>query len=297
MRTPGDHSSFFWPSGCSANILGLLLSFQNRIDLTTLVQVASENFDKKQKSRVAFTFVELLVVITLIAVLAALLFPGLSRVKAASYAAKCKSNLHQTGVALQMYVGDYNRYPSMLAGDGSFQTWADRLYPYAPLNWTNRSWHCPNYIANKGIVGYVKPPSGGGNFVIYTSYSYNAFGIAGLRGSPQLGLGLFPHSGTSEPEVQVPSEMYTVADARAFEKFNGFNGRVGLPGMNPYFRGRAETAPAHAQGYNILFADRHVSLVKRSDYLYPPRTAHSWNRDNQPHSEAWAPSTQWLVQR
>jgi len=192
MRTPGNHSSFLWPSGCSANILGLLLSFQDRIDLTTIVQVASENFDKKQRSRVAFTLVELLVVIALIAVLAALLFPGLSRVKAASYVVKCKSNLHQTGVALQMYVGDYNRYPSMLAGDGSFQTWADRLYPYAPLNWTNRSWHCPTYIANKGIVEYVKPPPEGGKYVISTSYSYNAFGIAGFAWFAPAWLGFIP---------------------------------------------------------------------------------------------------------
>jgi prepilin-type N-terminal cleavage/methylation domain-containing protein/prepilin-type processing-associated H-X9-DG protein len=262
--------------------------------------MAPEHFDRKQESQDAFTLVELLVVISLIAVLAALLFPGLSRVKAASYAAKCKSNLHQTGVALQMYVGDYNRYPSMLAGDGvpgSFQTWTDRLSPNAPLNWTNRSWHCPTYIANNGRVEYVKPPPEGGKYVIYTSYSYNAFGIAGWRGSPQLGLGLLPAWATSEPEVQVPSEMYTVADARAFEKFNGLDQRVGLEVMNPYFRGKAETAPSHAQGYNILFADCHVFLVKRSDYLYPSRTAHNWNRDNQPHSEAWAPSTQWLVQR
>ena len=30
-------------------------------------------------------------------------------------------------------------------------------------------------------------------------------------------------------------------------------------------------------------------------YLYPPRTAHNWNRDNQPHPETWAPTTQWMV--
>jgi hypothetical protein len=29
--------------------------------------------------------------------------------------------------------------------------------------------------------------------------------------------------------------------------------------------------------------------VKRSDYLFPPRTARNWNRDNQPHEEVWAP--------
>ncbi len=43
-------------------------------------------------------------------------------------------------------------------------------------------------------------------------------------------------------------------------------------------------------GYNIVFCDGHLSLVKRNDYLFPPRTARNWNRDNQPHPEAWAPT-------
>ncbi len=38
-------------------------------------------------------------------------------------------------------------------------------------------------------------------------------------------------------------------------------------------------------------------LVKRHGYLFPPRTAHHWNRDNLPHEEAWAPSSEWVVQR
>ena len=29
---------------------------------------------------------------------------------------------------------------------------------------------------------------------------------------------------------------------------------------------------------------------------YPPRTAHNWNRDNQPHPEVWKPRNQWEVQ-
>jgi hypothetical protein len=46
----------------------------------------------------------------------------------------------------------------------------------------------------------------------------------------------------------------------------------------------------------MLFGDGHVLLVNRSDYLFPPRTAHDWNRDNQPHPEAWAPRQMWAVQ-
>jgi prepilin-type processing-associated H-X9-DG protein len=48
-----------------------------------------------------------------------------------------------------------------------------------------------------------------------------------------------------------------------------------------------EAAPVHAPFYNVLFCDGHVSLVRRSDYLNVPSSAHHWNRDNQPHPETW----------
>src|SRR5438045_6233157 len=69
---------------------------------------------------VGFTLVELLVVIAVIAILAALLLPALAKAKASAQCAACKSNLRQLGIALTMYVGEYQKYPGpIMYEDGS----------------------------------------------------------------------------------------------------------------------------------------------------------------------------------
>src|SRR5690349_7005042 len=54
----------------------------------------------------AFTLVELLVVIAVIAIIAAMLLPSLARSKTSAYRAQCVSNARQLGLASQMYWDD-----------------------------------------------------------------------------------------------------------------------------------------------------------------------------------------------
>jgi len=69
-----------------------------------------------------FTLIEILVVIAIIVLLAAILFPVFSRAREKARATTCLSNMQQLGMAFQQYVQDAGRrYP----GAGQYQEWGN----------------------------------------------------------------------------------------------------------------------------------------------------------------------------
>jgi type II secretory pathway pseudopilin PulG len=71
-------------------------------------------------------------VIAIIAVLASLLAAALASAKNRADSIVCRSNLHQWGLALHMYMADYQAYPPYEVADNGWPplSWLDRLERY-----------------------------------------------------------------------------------------------------------------------------------------------------------------------
>jgi prepilin-type N-terminal cleavage/methylation domain-containing protein len=87
------------------------------------------------QSSAAFTLVELLVVVAVISVLAALLLPSLRQAKLSARRTECANNMRQVGIAAAIYQGDFQGFTPV-----SWKGWRMALLAYAG---DARVFHCP----------------------------------------------------------------------------------------------------------------------------------------------------------
>jgi prepilin-type processing-associated H-X9-DG protein/prepilin-type N-terminal cleavage/methylation domain-containing protein len=231
----------------------------------------------------AFTLVELLLVVAIIGVLAALLLPALAGLKKRAQRIQCVSNLRQDGISLQGFVADRHVYPLLrnraLSDDNdskNINSWVDALgghhYEAAGV------WRCP---AAQFPADHPAFP-----------YGYNAWGSSSGALLSDLGLGghTIPVPGSRlslappirEPEVLSPSGMMAIGDSFYGDDilFRGILRQLQSEGIG-------YAASRHQGRANVVFCDGHVEsptltlLFVDADDV----TLVRWNRDHQPHRD------------
>jgi prepilin-type N-terminal cleavage/methylation domain-containing protein/prepilin-type processing-associated H-X9-DG protein len=212
----------------------------------------------------AFTLIELLTVIAIIGILAAILIPTVGTVRKTAKGAHCVANLRQIGVAINLYPPDnkgyYPRLKFNYASDDNTKknnlTWAKALYPYIPTRNTSAKaltssiYLCPaeEYQPDPSATGVIQ------YMATYVLEKTNATDEGAPNG---------PRLASSIPN---PSRTFLLLDVKVAS-----NGEIpaggGGTGVN-FTEGQADMAAApegrkilsfrHKEGINVLFIDGHT---------------------------------------
>ncbi len=238
----------------------------------------------------AFTLIELLVVIAIIAVLAAILFPVFAQAREQARASVCTSNVRQIGMAVNLYLQDYDETLPIFyayntqAADGS-RAWAGDakhkgvevlILPYTK---DKQVFRCPN---DNGGPTLPDPTYGCPGLATYhacygSSYRFNHGSYSTVANESSQNN--FPYTSTTIvrlPLFDAPSETRIMRD-EMLPWFGTMDKYGYIPGYYQQW---------HVRGGGIVFADGHAKFVVNNGDFDKQVVCPAGGRSNDPDPNA-----------
>ncbi len=241
--------------------------------------IAMRSQKKSNQSCIGFTLIELLVVVAIIAVLVAILLPGLQSAREAARKIVCGTHLQQTGLQVNYYAQDNQGY--LPASDYNFNPyWHSPKHPLAPyLGIPKEIRQMPigpvyrDAVKNFYGTGLLHCPSESlpveigweeNGFLPWPDYTANGWCLPDLGWRSEWGMPWMKAGWTIE-SVNHPSQYVAFAERPHKGIWSHHDGNAivneAAAGVQNYVVAR------HSQGTNLLFADWHVEWVSYPDLV------------------------------